>query len=40
MLSMALTRRRSPSAALTDALKLLRRNSACSLGRNDISETT
>ena len=38
MLSMALTRRRSPSATLTDALKLLRRNSVCSLGRSDISD--
>jgi len=33
---MQLTRRRHPSAALTDALKLLRRCAACSLGRSDI----
>jgi hypothetical protein len=38
MLSMTLTRCRSPSAALTDALKLLRRNFASSLGRSDISD--
>jgi hypothetical protein len=36
-LYMTLTRRCSPSAAVTDTLKFLRRNS-CSLGRSNISD--
>lgn len=36
-LYMTLTRRWSPSAAVTDTLKFLRRNS-CSLGRSNISD--